>query len=340
MSIRMVARSFEALLPGSIKGVAIAMADNADDDGVCFVSNETIEWKSGKSRRATQTAIDKLELLGVLVEMTPEMWEEVAESTRRAYQAIPVNRQPTAYKLDFSAVPLVKQLRGKKSGVQKQHPKTKTVRGADSAPQDEAQGRNFRESGAQLSRSRGAESAPKLLREPSENDKTPSSLRSEGAPPPAQRPTVEVSPILTEILDSEATDLEVWGRLEALGWTQSETQHGRWTDLNGQVHDLVFEALAYVCQMIPAEMTVKGRRSFNTALEEIRKVPGAGPVEVIIRGRRYWRSERRRPTAHDLSKKWAELNEAADVKVTTGQIRQSETQARLDRALTRVGGDR
>jgi hypothetical protein len=54
MSIRVMSAVWELDLPQNEKLILLAMADHADDRGVCYPSVGRIAWKSGYSDRAVQ----------------------------------------------------------------------------------------------------------------------------------------------------------------------------------------------------------------------------------------------------------------------------------------------
>ena len=66
MSVKIMAAIWELALPRDEKFVALAVADHANDEGLCFPSVARISWKCGYSRRQVQTILKKLRYRAVL----------------------------------------------------------------------------------------------------------------------------------------------------------------------------------------------------------------------------------------------------------------------------------
>lgn len=61
MSIKLMSRVWEKDLPQNQAFVLLALADHANDEGVCHPSVLRVAWKTGYSRRAVQRIIRELE---------------------------------------------------------------------------------------------------------------------------------------------------------------------------------------------------------------------------------------------------------------------------------------
>jgi Helix-turn-helix domain len=66
MSIKIMAAVWELDLPQNQKLVLLALADHADDRGVCYPSVARVAWKCGYSRRQTQAILKQLRSSPVL----------------------------------------------------------------------------------------------------------------------------------------------------------------------------------------------------------------------------------------------------------------------------------
>jgi hypothetical protein len=66
MSIRVMTWAFEQRIPANIKIVLLSLADNANDDGYCWPSQETIAYKSSVSVRNLRRLITQLEERGLI----------------------------------------------------------------------------------------------------------------------------------------------------------------------------------------------------------------------------------------------------------------------------------
>ncbi len=66
MSIRHMAQVWALDLPSTTKLVLLKLADNANDEGICWPSMNTVAKYTGISRRAVITHIKKLEELGLI----------------------------------------------------------------------------------------------------------------------------------------------------------------------------------------------------------------------------------------------------------------------------------
>lgn len=84
--------------------------------------------------------------------------------------------------------------------------------------------------------------------------------------------------------------------------------------------DPLFDALAFVCSIKPAELTVSGRGQLNRALKEIRDT-GATPGEILRRSRAYRERFNHTPTPGALARHWAGLaTRAQAVREVTQQV--------------------
>ncbi len=67
MSIKLMAKAWEMPLSQSEKLVLLALADHANDDGVCYPSQEYLAEKCSMSRRSLIDQIKKLKAYGILI---------------------------------------------------------------------------------------------------------------------------------------------------------------------------------------------------------------------------------------------------------------------------------
>jgi len=65
MSIKLMAQAWETPLSGNQKLVLLALADYANDDGVCYPSVKTISAKTGSSERTVKYIIKAFEIIGI-----------------------------------------------------------------------------------------------------------------------------------------------------------------------------------------------------------------------------------------------------------------------------------
>lgn len=77
---------WELDLPQNEKLVALAFADHANDEGLCFPSVERVAWKTGYKRRQTQKLIAKLVERGIL---EPEAFEKGGRGHSTLYRVRP-----------------------------------------------------------------------------------------------------------------------------------------------------------------------------------------------------------------------------------------------------------
>jgi hypothetical protein len=66
MSIKYMTWAFEQTLPGNVKIVLLALADNANDDGYCWPSQEVIAQKSSMTTRNLRRILDLLQERGFI----------------------------------------------------------------------------------------------------------------------------------------------------------------------------------------------------------------------------------------------------------------------------------
>jgi hypothetical protein len=71
MSVKMMARVWDLALEQTEKMTLLAMADFADDDGVCYPSVGRIAYKCGKSERQTQRIFSRLRSKELIVILRP-----------------------------------------------------------------------------------------------------------------------------------------------------------------------------------------------------------------------------------------------------------------------------
>lgn len=66
MSVKMMTAVWELQLRAPQQQLLLAMADHADDDGVCWPSAERLGWKTGMSRSTVFRQLQKLKTEGLL----------------------------------------------------------------------------------------------------------------------------------------------------------------------------------------------------------------------------------------------------------------------------------
>lgn len=71
MSVRIMSAVWDLDLPQGEKIVLLALADHADDDGVCYPSIDRIGWKCGYSRSSVKRRLRNLQEAGVLDVVEP-----------------------------------------------------------------------------------------------------------------------------------------------------------------------------------------------------------------------------------------------------------------------------
>jgi biotin operon repressor len=67
MSIKVMSAVWELNLPQNQKLVLLALADHANDEGVCYPSVGRVAWKTGISERQVQRIVQKLRAAGLVV---------------------------------------------------------------------------------------------------------------------------------------------------------------------------------------------------------------------------------------------------------------------------------
>lgn len=173
MSIELMNLVWAAALPMSRKSVLLALADQANDDALCWPSIETIAWKMGCSERLVQKAIADLIKAGL-----------VRRDTRPGHSNI--------FFLDEEALLAIRRERPKrknaghpsKRGEQRAPLATKEVRdtkkrGEQGSPHAQ-KGVNDMQQGVHDVRGRGEQRAPITINEPT---KEPKHTRSPSAEP-------------------------------------------------------------------------------------------------------------------------------------------------------------
>lgn len=111
MSVRAMAWAWEQELPEGEKLLLMAVADHADDSGICWPGQENLGKKIGRSERTVRRRLTKLEMLG-LIARKPRY---NADGNRTSDQII---LSITTGQLDRrSTLPPVKAVSGEPSGV-------------------------------------------------------------------------------------------------------------------------------------------------------------------------------------------------------------------------------
>lgn len=300
MSVRMMAAVFDLELPPNLKIVALAVADNAGDNGVAWPGVEEIARKSGYKRRQTITLLAGLVDRGVL---EPLSIDEMPEPVRSRLAGVPVNRRPVVYLLRVADVQSLHPAKPKAV------PAPVPVDVQPAAPQEEGSGVQVEPSRGALQRHSGVQLiAHKTSSEPSENQKTESSLRSDSAPQTPQ-------PNYGFVDESDAR-----AELVRVGFRESPSSP--WLFTRGtEKRDLLWDAVLLVAGIASRDIPrgsgmSKARDRMNAAVAEIRRAGGT-PNEVVVRARRFvegpgqHRGVSRRPTPHELASRWAELGAGA-----------------------------
>ena len=154
--------------------------------------------------------------------------------------------------------------------------------------------------------------------------KTETSLRSVSASDDPTQSTGE------ELTDPDSTLLRQ--RFRVAGYAESTSALWLFTHPSKPKVDLLWDALELVVGWDRDQVTRNGRGRLNGAVGQLREV-GADPREVLIRGRRFYRSRRRHPTASEFVSCWAELGDASEDRALRGEARAADAAAKVARAV-------